>query len=135
MPRGRRRSQRHVTNHGTYLSLDLLRLGKVHVVDCVDNILRRDLAAVEPAAVEAKDGRFASLDAVELDVDLAVIVIEGEVDVDDFAVLAVALALDIVLQGLLPVWLVHPVSQYVSTPNETWRLGSRRLTRSGRRRS
>lgn len=104
----------------TVRTLDLLRLGKVHVVDCVDNVLRRDLATVEPAAVETENGSFASLDAVELDVDLTVIIVEGEVEVDDFAVLAVTLALNIVLQGLLPVWLVHPVSQYVSTTSNTW---------------
>lgn len=73
------------------------------MVDSVDHIVCSKHAAAEVATVEALVGVLATLDAVEFDVDFAVVVVEGEVDVYDFAVLVLALSLDILLEFLGPV--------------------------------
>ena len=79
---------------------------KVHVVDGVHHELRRDHLAAEPAPVEAANGILAAFHAVELDVDLAVVVVEREADMNDMAVLVLALCRDVFFESLLPAWLV-----------------------------
>jgi len=80
--------------------------GKVHVVDGVHHELRRDHLAAKPAPVEAADGVLATFHAVELDVDLAVVVVEREADMHDMTVLVFALFRDVFFKGFLPAWLV-----------------------------
>ena len=89
----------------TYLS-DIGRLREVHVVDGVDDELRRDVATAEEATLKSLDGVLAAGDAVEFDVDLAVGGTGSDADVDDLAVAALALLLDVLFELFLPAWLV-----------------------------
>ena len=75
---------------------DIRRLRKVHVVDRVDDILRRDHLTAEVAPVEAADCVLAALHTVKLDVDLTVVVVQSEVDVDDLPVFVFAFGADVV---------------------------------------
>ena len=84
------------------------RLGEVHVVDSVDDVLRRDHATGKVASVQTADGVLAALDAIELDVDLAVVVVECETDVNDVAVFIFALEADVLFKLLLPAGLGLP---------------------------
>ena len=65
--------------------------------------MRSDALAAEEATVQALDGILAALDTVKLDVDLAFVGVEGDAEVDDDAVLALAFGFDVVLKFLLPV--------------------------------
>lgn len=94
----------------TYL-LDLRGLGEVHVVDRLDDVLGGEAVAAEEATIEALDGFDAGLDTIELDVNLAGVVVEGKVDVNDFAPLLLAFGLDVRFEFLLPVWVRLPVSR------------------------
>ena len=72
------------------------------VVDLVHNIGSTDNTEVECPAVESLQGLLATADGVELDKDLAVgIGVDG--DVNDFAVLLIALDFDLDLKLLGPV--------------------------------
>ena len=79
------------------------------VVDRVDNVGGMDFALVEVATVETLEGLLATGNRVELDEDVAVRVdVDG--DMNNLAVLSVALSLDISLHILRParselVWL------------------------------
>ena len=91
-------------SHSAYL-LDLRCLGKVHVIDGINDVLSRDHAPAEPTAVETSNGVFAALDTVKLDVDLAIVVVERKADVDDLAILLVTFVLDVILELVLPIGL------------------------------
>lgn len=94
----------------TYLSSHVCGLWKHHVVDGVHNVLRRDHAPAEPASVESTNCVFAAQGSVEFEKHLAVVVIQSQADVHDFAVLLLAFALDVVFQLLLPACASLPVS-------------------------
>jgi hypothetical protein len=85
-------------------------LRKIHVVDRVNHILRRDHATAEPATIEAFDGILAALHTVKLDVDLAIVIVETEADMHDVAILVLALSFDIVFELLLPACCGLPAS-------------------------
>ena len=91
---------RRDVSESTYLYIR--RLGEVHVVDSVHEVLRGDALASEEAAVEALDGVFAALDTVKFDVDLSVSGTGSDTDVHDLPVAAVALFLDIFFELLVP---------------------------------
>lgn len=57
--------------------LDVGRLREIHVIDSFHHVLSRDHATTEVATVEATDSVLATLDAVELDVDLAIVIVES----------------------------------------------------------
>ena len=88
-------------SESTYLYIR--RLGEVHVVDSVHEILRGDALASEEAAVEALDGVFAALDTVKFDVDLAISGTGSNTNVHNLPVAAVALLLDVFFELLVPV--------------------------------
>jgi hypothetical protein len=85
----------------TYLYIR--RLGEVHVVDSIHEVLRSDALATEEAAVEALDGVFAALDTVKFDVDLAISGTGSNTDVHNLPVAAVALLLDVFFEFLVPI--------------------------------
>ena len=78
------------------------RLGEVHVVDSVDEVLRGDALASEEAAVQALDGVYAALDTVKFDVDLSVSGTRSNTDVHNLPVFVVALFLDVLFELLVP---------------------------------
>lgn len=96
-------------SHFLRLTLEIRSPGKVHVVDSVHHELCRDHATAEVASVEAADSVLATLDAIEFDVDLPVVVVEGETDMNNVAVLVFALLAHIIFEFLLPIWLDFPV--------------------------
>lgn len=53
----------------------MLSFWEVHVVDSVDHVLCRKHATAEVATVEATESILAAFDVVELDVDLAIVVV------------------------------------------------------------
>ena len=79
------------------------------MVDCVHHELSRDHTTSEVATVETADGILTTLDAIELDVNLTVVVVECEADVDNVAVLVFALLAYVVFELRLPVWLGLPM--------------------------
>jgi len=85
----------------TYLYIR--RLGEVHVVNSVHEVLRSDALATEEAAVEALDGVFAALDTVKFDVDLAISGTGSNTDVHNLPIAAVALLLDVFFEFLVPI--------------------------------
>ena len=62
----------HVKN----VPLDICGLRKVHVVNSVNHILSRDHSSTEVSTVEAADSVHAAFNSVELDVDLAIVIVE-----------------------------------------------------------
>ena len=80
------------------------------MVDCVDHVLRRDHSAAVHASVEATVGVLATLHAVELEVDLAVVVVECKANVHNVTVLVFALGADVFLELFLPASLGLPVN-------------------------
>lgn len=96
---------------------DIRRLWEVHVVHMIDHVLRRDHPAAEVTSVETADCVLAALATVELNVDLAVVILETQTDVDDVAVLVLAFGADIIFQLLLPAFLSLSVSTSVSLHN------------------
>ena len=111
-----------------YIPLDVGRLWKVHGVDSVHHILGSEHAATEPTTIETLEGVLATLYTVKLDVDFAIIVVESQVEVDDFAVLLLALSLDVLLEVFRPVWLSFPATMLAHTQIHTVVVP---LTRSG----
>ena len=93
----------------TYLYIR--RLGEVHVVDSVHEVLRGDALASEEAAVQALDGVFAALDTVKFDVDLSISGTGSNTDVHNLPVAAVALFLDIFFELLVPSGLLSAKKQ------------------------
>ena len=87
-------------SESTYLYVR--RLGEVHVVDSIHEVLRGDALASEEAAVQALDGVFAALDTVKFDVDLSISGTGSNTDVHNLPVAAVALFLDIFFELLVP---------------------------------
>jgi hypothetical protein len=83
-------------------TLDVRRLGEVHVVDGVHEVLRSDALAAEEATVQAFDGILAALDTVKLDVDLAVGGSGSNANVDDLPVATATLFLDVFLELFVP---------------------------------
>ena len=79
------------------------------MVDSIDDVLRSDSTTSKEAAIETTDSVLTALNAIELDVDLAVIIVESEADVHNLAVLFVALSLDVFFEFLLPSRLSLPV--------------------------
>ena len=83
-------------------TLDVRRLGEVHVVDGVHKILRSDALATEEATVQAFDGVLASLNTVKLDVNFAVGGSRGNANVYDLPVATGTLLLDVFLELFVP---------------------------------
>ena len=74
------------------------------MVHRINDVLRRDHAATEPASIQAADRILATLHTVKFDVDLAVVVVEAETDMHDVAVLVLAFFFDVAFEFFLPVW-------------------------------
>lgn len=72
-------------------TLELRRVGEIHVVDSLDNELGSDALTAEPTAVQALVGLQTTIDGFEFDIDLAVGGKRNNATVDDFAVLVGAL--------------------------------------------
>lgn len=77
-------------------TLNLRRLGEVHVVHSIHDILRTEHVAAVEAAIQALDCVLPALHAVELDIDLTVGAVEGDADMNDVTILFFALGLDVV---------------------------------------
>jgi hypothetical protein len=77
------------------------------VVDLVDNVRGAKDAAVEAAAIETLQGLLSPRERVELDIDFPVC-IGIDCDMNDVAVLLVALSLDLNLKIFDPVGAVQP---------------------------
>jgi hypothetical protein len=92
------------------------------VVDLVHNVWGTDSAEVEVAAVETLKGLLATADWVELDEDLS-IGVGIDSNVNDLAVLLVALHLDFVLKILRPVGTIFfefPVQMLAPYVDDSW---------------
>ena len=87
-------------SESTYLYVR--RLGEVHVVDSVHEVLRGDALTSEEAAVQALDGVFAALDTVKFDVDLSISGTGSNTDVHNLPIAVVALFLDVFFELLVP---------------------------------
>jgi hypothetical protein len=84
----------------TYLYIR--RLGEIHVVHSVHEVLCGDALTTEETAVQALDRVLAALDTVKFDVDLAVSGTGSNTDVHNLPVVAVALFFDVLLELLVP---------------------------------
>jgi len=81
------------------------------VVHSVHHILRRNHPPAEETSVQTSDSVLASLDAIKLDVNLAIVVVERETDVHDMPVLVLALDLDVFFELALPVGVGFPAEE------------------------
>lgn len=87
---------------------DLLRGREHRIVDSVNDELRGDRAPREKASVKALDSCVAAFQIGELDVHLAIVVVQCETDVDDGPVLFGTLRTNIVHKVVLPVGIGFP---------------------------
>lgn len=79
-------------------TLELRRIGEVHVVDSFDNVLSGDALAGEPTAVQATVSLDATVNSFKLDVGLAVGGERDDAAVKHFAVLPLTLISDVGLE-------------------------------------
>lgn len=83
------------------------------MVDCIHHKGGCDHTTTEVAPVEAPNSVLTTLNTVELDVNLSVIVIECQIDVDNVTILLFAFRAYVVFGFLLPVWIGLPDLQSV----------------------